>query len=100
MDMGKKVNLFLFFDSEGMFTFEMDIILRCIFFFSFSFFLYFCLYLSVTACMFYWHSTITSSPRSIRRGSLVLSFAEIRSYAFFSSFYHTIISKFVRLVAS
>lgn len=35
--MGKKVNLFLFFDSEGMFTFEMDIILRCIFFFSFSF---------------------------------------------------------------
>jgi len=29
----KKVNLFLFFYSEGMFTFKMDIVLRCIFFF-------------------------------------------------------------------
>jgi len=60
------------------------------FHFSFSFFLnYFNLYLSVTACMFYRHFTITSSPRSIRRGSLVLSSAEIPFLCFlFQSYYN------------
>lgn len=34
----EKSESFSFFDSEGMFTFEMDIVFRCIFFFFFSFF--------------------------------------------------------------